>query len=350
LGLAAPAQARVSGDSNRNLIPDWWEIRWRLSLRVNQAKMDPDRDGLNNLYEYRSRCCPRLKDTNGNGIRDSAENPDRDRLSNWFESQTWTNPKLSDTDGDGVPDWLEDPDRDLLSTFHEKLGCTSPMHPDTDRDGLRDAFENPDWDGLNNVQEVIVHTHPRVKDTDGDDRRDGDEDYDGDGRDNEDEFRGGTDPTDPDSDDDGALDGAALAGRVVSYEHEPGHETGILTIQPFDEWPPGSGDGPEGEDALRCVQDPVPAEVTVTVNGSTTLAWEEVEWGDESVGAKAAKCHPLPVPTEPPTFDDLVPGAILSEVQTELQPDGSYIAVHIVFDWREDWGPEDAVLDPPEDP
>jgi len=348
-GLAAPAQAATSGDRNGNLIPDWWEIRWRLSLKVNQARMDADGDGLNNLYEYRSRCSPRLRDTDRDGIRDSAENPDRDRLSNWTESRTWTNPKLADTDSDGVPDWLEDPDRDLLPTYHEKVACTSPMHPDTDRDGLRDAFENPDWDGLNNVQELIVRTHARMKDTDGDDRRDGDEDYDSDGRDNEDEFRCGTDPTDPDSDDDGCLDGAELAGRVVSFDHEPGYETGVLTIQPFDEWPPDGGSAPSAE-TLRCVQDPVPAEVTVTVDGSTTFAWEEAEWAGAPVRQTATRCHPLPVPTDPPTVDDLVPGAILSEVQTETQPDGSYRALHIVIDWREDWGPEDSVLDPPEDP
>lgn len=351
LGFAAPAHAAVAGDRNHDLIPDWWEIRWHLSLRVNQARLDADRDGLNNLYEYRSRTSPRLRDTDRDGVRDGAENPDHDRLSNWSESKVWTNPRLADTDRDGVPDWREDPDRDLLGSYFEFVDRTSPMRADTDRDGVKDGFEDADCDKLNNVQETIVRTHGLRWDTDGDDVRDGDEDYDNDGLNNSDEFDCGTDPTDPDSDNDGCLDGDELGGTVVSFDRA----TGILVIQPFEEWDPPGDESSTYNIGTRCVPDAVPPTVSVTVNATTTFAWEDAEEAEEDGDAPGepalVRCDtPEPAPTDPPTADNLVPGVVLTRVDTEAPGDGSLLARHIVFAWCEDWGPDDPVLDPPENP
>lgn len=71
LALAGPAAAK---DRNNDKIPDRWEKRYDLSLKVNQAKRDQDRDGLNNKGEYRSDSDPRSDDTDDDGTEDGDEN------------------------------------------------------------------------------------------------------------------------------------------------------------------------------------------------------------------------------------------------------------------------------------
>lgn len=71
-GRACPRNARV--DRNRDRIPDRWECRNGLSLSVKQTRRDPDRDGLNNLQEFRAGTNPRDPDSDDNGIPDGREN------------------------------------------------------------------------------------------------------------------------------------------------------------------------------------------------------------------------------------------------------------------------------------
>jgi hypothetical protein len=61
-------------DRNRDGIPDRWEKQHHLSLKVKQTRLDQDRDGLNNLGEYRSGTDPRKADTDNDGIGDNSEN------------------------------------------------------------------------------------------------------------------------------------------------------------------------------------------------------------------------------------------------------------------------------------
>src|SRR5947209_6821050 len=68
-----PRSATV--DRNRDRLPDRWECRNGLSLRVNQARRDQDRDGLNNMGEFKAGTNPRKPDTDGNGVKDGDENP-----------------------------------------------------------------------------------------------------------------------------------------------------------------------------------------------------------------------------------------------------------------------------------
>jgi hypothetical protein len=63
--------ARV--DRNRDRIPDRWECRHNLSLKVKQTTRDPDRDGLNNLGEFKAGDDPHKADSNGNGVNDGNE-------------------------------------------------------------------------------------------------------------------------------------------------------------------------------------------------------------------------------------------------------------------------------------
>jgi hypothetical protein len=61
-------------DRNHDRIPDRWEKRHHLSLAVNQARRDQDRDHLGNLGEFKAGDNPRNPDTNGNGVMDGEEN------------------------------------------------------------------------------------------------------------------------------------------------------------------------------------------------------------------------------------------------------------------------------------
>lgn len=69
---AATAAAR-SGDRNHDRIPDRWEKRNHLSLKVKQTHRDQDRDGLNNLGEFRSHSDPRDADSDEDGVKDGNE-------------------------------------------------------------------------------------------------------------------------------------------------------------------------------------------------------------------------------------------------------------------------------------
>lgn len=73
LVMAVAASAR-GGDRNGDRIPDRWERSHRLSLKVNQARRDTDRDGLNNRGEWRSHSDPRDRDSDDDGIKDGDEN------------------------------------------------------------------------------------------------------------------------------------------------------------------------------------------------------------------------------------------------------------------------------------
>ena len=73
LGLASSASAK-SRDRNHDRIPDRWERVHHLSLKVNQAKKDQDRDGLKNRAEFKAHMDPRDEDSDDDGIKDGAEN------------------------------------------------------------------------------------------------------------------------------------------------------------------------------------------------------------------------------------------------------------------------------------
>jgi hypothetical protein len=71
--LALPAVAAAK-DRNHDHIPDRWEKRHNLSLSVNQAGRDQDRDHLRNRAEFMAGDNPRSADSDGDGIPDGEEN------------------------------------------------------------------------------------------------------------------------------------------------------------------------------------------------------------------------------------------------------------------------------------
>ena len=70
LGAIATASAK---DRNHDRIPDRWERSYDLSLKVNQAKRDQDRDDLVNRQEYRAGTNPREADSDDDGTDDAGE-------------------------------------------------------------------------------------------------------------------------------------------------------------------------------------------------------------------------------------------------------------------------------------
>jgi hypothetical protein len=71
--LPAAGAAAHARDRNHDRIPDRWEKRYHLSLKVKQTHRDQDRDGLNNLGEFRSHSDPRDADSDEDGVTDGRE-------------------------------------------------------------------------------------------------------------------------------------------------------------------------------------------------------------------------------------------------------------------------------------
>jgi hypothetical protein len=106
--LAMPGAAMAkSRDRDHDKLPDKWEKKFHLSTHRNNANGDPDKDGLTNLGEFRSRTNPRKADTNGNGVNDANDDQDGDGVENQDEVHNGTNPCDRDTDNDGVDDGHE---------------------------------------------------------------------------------------------------------------------------------------------------------------------------------------------------------------------------------------------------
>ena len=73
--LLFAASASASGrDANNDRIPDRWEKKHGLSLKVKQARRDQDKDGFKNRAEWRAQTDPRDADSDDDGIDDSEEN------------------------------------------------------------------------------------------------------------------------------------------------------------------------------------------------------------------------------------------------------------------------------------
>src|SRR3954470_22766362 len=93
--LALPAAASASADRNHDGLPDGWETRHHLSLKVDQSGRDTDHDGLNNRGEMRHGTNPRKSDTDRDGMKDGDE------------VSTGNKPRRRDSDGDGTKDGAE---------------------------------------------------------------------------------------------------------------------------------------------------------------------------------------------------------------------------------------------------
>ncbi|MFL5780026.1 MAG: hypothetical protein ACJ760_01820 [Thermoleophilaceae bacterium] len=91
--LAVPAAADAKRrDRDHDGLPDRWEKRHDLSVHQKSARKDPDKDGLNNLREFKRHTDPRDADTDNDGLDDGDE------------VRMGDDPRDDDTDNDGVED------------------------------------------------------------------------------------------------------------------------------------------------------------------------------------------------------------------------------------------------------
>jgi hypothetical protein len=74
LALPAMPSAAAAKDRNHDKIPDRWEKRHHLSLKVKQTMRDQDRDRLRNRAEFLAGDNPRDRDTDNDGVMDGDEN------------------------------------------------------------------------------------------------------------------------------------------------------------------------------------------------------------------------------------------------------------------------------------
>lgn len=86
------AAAAKRADRNHDGIPDRWEKRHHLSLKVNQAHRNQDREGLDNRAEFENGTNPRDADT------------DDDSLTDAQDVSMGDDPTDADTDDDGIED------------------------------------------------------------------------------------------------------------------------------------------------------------------------------------------------------------------------------------------------------
>ena len=145
----------VSGDSDGDGMPNWWEDSHTLDQASNaDAVADPDQDNLTNLQEYIANTNPKIADTDSDGLNDGSE------INTHF-----TKPTVADTDGDALLDGAEVMDYK-----------TDPGKPDSDGDGIPDGWEvqyslnplehdsamDPDQDGFTNLEEYYSNTNPKT--------------------------------------------------------------------------------------------------------------------------------------------------------------------------------------------
>jgi len=74
VALLALAGLAAAKDGNDDRIPDHWEKRHNLSLKIDQSRRDQDHDQLRNRAEFRSGNDPRDRDSDDDGVVDGEEN------------------------------------------------------------------------------------------------------------------------------------------------------------------------------------------------------------------------------------------------------------------------------------
>ena len=74
LALLAMPSLAAAKDRNHDHIPDKWEKRHHLSLKVNQAHKNQDGDALRNRAEFLAGDNPRDADSNDDGVMDGEDN------------------------------------------------------------------------------------------------------------------------------------------------------------------------------------------------------------------------------------------------------------------------------------
>ena len=146
-------------DSDKDGIPDWWEIRYGMNPGAADAYLDLDGDGRTNLQEYNAGTDPTAPDDWLASISESNKSFETDTRvwytgSNPTFDQTFAVVKVSqgficdtgglyyDWDGDGIPNWWE--------ARFSRSGSKTALSAGDDDDG----------DGMSNYGEFVAYTDP----------------------------------------------------------------------------------------------------------------------------------------------------------------------------------------------
>lgn len=216
--LAAPTAMGAGGDSNGDGLPDRWERRHHLSLKVDQSKRDQDRDGLRNASEHRHGTNPRKADTDGDGMKD------RDEI------RTRHNPRDRDSDDDGRRDG--DEHAGTVESFSDGVLTIRLLNGNT-LSGKVDSSTEVECEDENEDGDRRGHTARAARDGDDDNsgrdpnkpHSDDDDNTASQGPEDENEVRGDDDEGDDDDEDCGS---AALVPGARVREAELLTSTGVF--------------------------------------------------------------------------------------------------------------------------
>src|SRR3954447_13419254 len=180
--LAVPGAAMAkSRDRDHDKLPDKWEHKFHLSTHHKSGKGDPDKDGLDNRGEFKSKTNPRKADTDRDGIDDANDDQDDDGVDNRDEMREHTNPCDDDSDNNGVEDG--DETSGTVDSFVEDAA-----NPGTGVLTIKLADNSTISGKVDKTTEIECRT-PRADDDANDDdamrERDGGDDNSGPGRDGE---------------------------------------------------------------------------------------------------------------------------------------------------------------------
>lgn len=151
---AIPASA-ASKDRNHDQIPDRWEAKHGLSLKVNQARKDQDTDGLRNRGEFEAHMNPRDDDSDDDGVEDGDEGAGTvtsfdattgELVINVFSGDTITGTVDADTEIECENDDATQPD-DHGDDVGDDHGDDGPGHDADDDNGDDGVEDEPGDDG-----------------------------------------------------------------------------------------------------------------------------------------------------------------------------------------------------------
>ena len=134
-GIAGFQIVRSTTDTDGDGMPNIWEEANGLAPTVDDASLDPDNDGSNNLAEFKANTNPQDNDTDDDGLLDGVETNTGTFVS---ASDTGTNPRLRDTDRDGLSDKVETNTGVVASATDSG---SDPNNADSDGDGVNDGTE-----------------------------------------------------------------------------------------------------------------------------------------------------------------------------------------------------------------
>lgn len=151
---------RTLANSDPDIMPDYWEIKYGTNENVDDSGDDLDADLVTNEDEYNRFMNPSSNDTDQDGALDNVESGSGTFVS--AATDTGTDPLNPDTDGDGLLDGVETNTGIYVDVTNTG---TSPFSADSDGDGLSDKVETNSgaFVDANNTG-----TNPNKKDTDDD--------------------------------------------------------------------------------------------------------------------------------------------------------------------------------------